>query len=148
MHPKRKQRLIAIIGLLAVAGAAVGLVIFALGQNINHFYTPAQINAGEAPLGVAFRVGGIVEKGSVKREGEGLTVRFNVELKGQTVPVEYTGILPDLFREGQGIVALGKMNTRGVVVADEVLAKHDENYMPAELADELKKQHNDAVQGE
>jgi Cytochrome c-type biogenesis protein CcmE len=130
VNPQRKKRLFIILGLLAGVAVAVGFALSALQQNINLFYTPTQIANGEAPLDTRIRAGGMVEKGSVQRSSDSLDVRFVVTDFNKSVPITYRGILPDLFREGQGIVALGKLNGDGVVVADEVLAKHDEKYMP------------------
>ncbi|WP_409278261.1 cytochrome c maturation protein CcmE [Pseudomonas defluvii] len=138
MNPQRKKRLFIILGLLAGLGVAVALALSALQQNINLFYTPTQIANGEAPLDTRIRAGGMVEKGSLQRSGDSLDVRFVVTDFNKSVPITYRGILPDLFREGQGIVALGKLNAEGVVVADEVLAKHDEKYMPPEVTKALK----------
>ncbi|MBD1554202.1 cytochrome c maturation protein CcmE [Pseudomonas typographi] len=138
MNPQRKQRLYIIIGLVAAVGAAVALALSALQQNINLFYTPTQIANGEAPMGTRIRAGGMVEKGSLVRSSDSLQVRFVVTDFNKSVAITYRGILPDLFREGQGIVALGKVGTDGVVVADEVLAKHDEKYMPPEVNKALK----------
>jgi len=137
VNPQRKKRLFIILGLLAGVGIAVGLALSALQQNINLFYTPTQIANGEAPLDTRIRAGGMVEKGSLQRSGDSLDVRFVVTDFSKSVPITYRGILPDLFREGQGIVALGKLNAEGVVVADEVLAKHDEKYMPPEVTKAL-----------
>lgn len=138
MNPQRKKRLFLILGLLAGVAVAVGFALSALQQNINLFYTPTQIANGEAPLDTRIRAGGMVEKGSVQRSSDSLDVRFVVTDFNKSVPITYRGILPDLFREGQGIVALGKLNGDGVVVADEVLAKHDEKYMPPEVTKALK----------
>lgn len=138
MNPQRKKRLFIILGLLAGVGVAVGLALSALQENITLFYTPTQIANGEAPLDTRIRAGGMVEKGSVQRSSDSLDVRFVVTDFNKSVPITYRGILPDLFREGQGIVALGKLNGEGVVVADEVLAKHDEKYMPPEVTKALK----------
>ncbi|MEN5301399.1 cytochrome c maturation protein CcmE [Pseudomonas sp. TWI628] len=138
MNPQRKKRLFIILGLLAGVAVAVGFALSALQQNINLFYTPTQIANGEAPLDTRIRAGGMVEKGSVQRSSDSLDVRFVVTDFNKSVPITYRGILPDLFREGQGIVALGKLNGDGVVVADEVLAKHDEKYMPPEVTKALK----------
>ena len=138
MHPKRKKRLMLILLMVLAVGAAVALVLNAFQQNMLFFFSPAQIAAGEAPKGHTFRIGGLVLKGSVVR-GESLTITFTLGDGAATVPVSYTGILPDLFREGQGIVARGQLGEDGVFVAEEVLAKHDENYMPPEVADALKK---------
>lgn len=138
MNPQRKKRLLLIVGLLVGVGVALGLALSALQQNINLFYTPTQIANGEAPLDTRIRAGGMVEQGSVQRSSDSLDVRFVVTDFNKSVPITYRGILPDLFREGQGIVALGKLNGDGVVVADEVLAKHDEKYMPPEVSKALK----------
>ncbi len=134
MNPKRKQRLIAVGFVVAGLAVAVGLLLFALRENINLFYPPDAIVAGKAPVGVTIRAGGMVLDGSLVR-GDDLDVSFVVsDLAGHEVPVRYRGILPDLFREGQGVIATGKLGDDGVFVAEEVLAKHDENYMPPELA--------------
>lgn len=138
MNPVRKKRLFIIIAILAGVGIAVALALSALQQNINLFYTPTQIANGEAPQDTRIRAGGMVEKGSVQRSGDSLDVQFVVTDFVKSVTIRYHGILPDLFREGQGIVALGKLNADGVLVADEVLAKHDENYMPPEVTKALK----------
>lgn len=137
MNPVRKKRLFIILAILAGVGAAVTLALSALQENINLFYTPTQIAAGEAPEGVRIRAGGLVEDGSVTRSSDSLTVAFRVTDNNATVAIQYQGILPDLFREGQGIVALGRVNAEGVLIADEVLAKHDENYMPPEVTQAL-----------
>ena len=136
----RKQRRAALIGTcLAVLGVAVGLVLFALRDSIVFFYTPSEVAEKHLDDGQRFRLGGLVENGSVKR-GEGTTVSFAVTDKRSTLPVTFTGVLPDLFREGQGVVAEGVLNSDGVFRADSVLAKHDENYMPPEVAKKLKEQ--------
>ena len=137
MNPLRKKRLIIILAILVGVGAAVALALSALQQNINLFYTPTQIANGEAPLDTRIRAGGMVEDGSLKRSGDSLDVQFVVTDFNKSVTIQYRGNLPDLFREGQGIVALGKLNAQGVVVADEVLAKHDEKYMPPEVTKAL-----------
>jgi cytochrome c-type biogenesis protein CcmE len=139
MHPIRKKRLTIVLFLMAGLAVAVGLTTYALRQNINLFYDPTQIAAGEAPADVRIRAGGMVEEGSVLRDTESLKVAFKVTDFTESVTVEYVGILPDLFAEGQGIVAMGRLNSAGVFVADQVLAKHDENYMPPEVADALAK---------
>jgi cytochrome c-type biogenesis protein CcmE len=139
MHPIRKKRLTIVLFLMAGLAVAVGLTTYALRQNINLFYDPTQIAAGEAPADVRIRAGGMVEEGSVLRDTESLKVAFKVTDFTESVIVEYVGILPDLFTEGQGIVAMGKLNSEGVFIADQVLAKHDENYMPPEVADALAK---------
>ena len=138
MNPLRKKRLLIIVGVLAGVGLAVGLALSALQENINLFYTPTQIANGEAPHGKRIRAGGMVVKGSLQRSADSLDVRFIVTDFDKSVPITYRGILPDLFREGQGIVALGEINDQGVVVADQVLAKHDEKYMPPEVTKALK----------
>ena len=136
----RKQRRGVLIGTcLAVLGVAVGLVLFALRNSIVFFYTPSEVAEKHLETGQRFRLGGLVEDGSVKR-GEGTTVSFVVTDKRSTLPVTFTGVLPDLFREGQGVVAEGVLNSDGVFRADSVLAKHDENYMPPEVAKKLKEQ--------
>jgi cytochrome c-type biogenesis protein CcmE len=124
---------------LAALGIAAMLVLNAFQSNLVFFFTPSQIAANEAPRDRAFRVGGLVEAGSVVRESDALTVRFRVTDTARTIPVVFTGILPDLFREGKGVVAQGKLGPDGTFRASEVLAKHDENYMPPEAADALKK---------
>lgn len=139
MNPVRKKRLFIVLAILAGVGIAVALALSALQQNINLFYTPSQIAAGEAPEGTRIRAGGLVEEGSVKRTNDSLSVAFRVTDGAQAITITYQGILPDLFREGQGIVALGRVNADGVLVADEVLAKHDENYMPPEVAQAMDK---------
>lgn len=139
MHPIRKKRLTIVLFLVAGIALAVGLTTYALRQNINLFYDPSQISAGEAPVDVRIRAGGMVEEGSVVRDPDSLKVQFRVTDFNASVPVEYVGILPDLFAEGQGVVAMGRLNGQGRFVADQVLAKHDENYMPPEVAEALKK---------
>lgn len=139
MNPKRKQRLIIVLFIVFGVGAAVGLTMFALSQNINLFYSPTQISKGEAPQNTRIRAGGMVVEGSVKRDQQSLNVEFGVTDYENIVTVHYNGILPDLFREGQGIVAQGELDANNVLQASEVLAKHDENYMPPEVADALEK---------
>jgi cytochrome c-type biogenesis protein CcmE len=141
----RKKRLYLILLVVVGVGAAAALALNAFNQNLMFFYSPSEVNAGKAPSNHPFRIGGLVTDGSVKRQPNGLTVRFDVTDLQKTVSVEYTGILPDLFREGQGIVAHGKLRDDGVFVADEVLAKHDEKYMPPEVAASLKEAHNKGV---
>ena len=136
MKPRHKKIAIA-VGLLAVVGVGLGLILNAFNSNIQFSYTPTQIAAREAPVGRTFRVGGLVQAGTVARDG--VTVRFIVTDTTKTVPVRYEGILPDLFKEGKGVVAQGQVGADGVFVAHEVLAKHDENYMPPEAAAALKK---------
>lgn len=138
MTPVRKKRLYWILALVCGASVAVALALAALRENINLFYTPSQIATGEAPHGTRIRAGGLVEKGSLKRMSNSLDLRFTVTDGARSVVVRYQGILPDLFRERQGIVVLGKLEQDGVLHADEVLAKHDENYMPPEAMHALK----------
>ncbi len=139
MTPARKKRLTLIV--LMIVGVAVGVsfALKALNENIMFFFSPADILAGKAPVNKEFRVGGLVVDGSVARPGEGLTVEFDLTDNDSVVKVKYTGILPDLFREGQGIIANGRLNDSGQFIASEVLAKHDENYMPPEVMDAMKK---------
>jgi cytochrome c-type biogenesis protein CcmE len=111
----------------------------AFNSNLVFFFSPTQVAANEAPQGRSFRIGGLVEEGSIKRETQGLTTRFVVTDLAKTIPVTYTGLLPDLFKEGKGVVAQGKLGADGIFRADQVLAKHDENYMPPEAADALAK---------
>ena len=138
MNPLRKKRLLIILAILAGVAMAEALALSALQQNINLFYTPTQIANGEAPQDTRIRAGGMVAKESLKRTGDSLDVEFVVTDFAKNVTIRYRGILPDLFRVGQGIVALGKLNADGVLIADEVLAKHDENYMPPEVTKALK----------
>ena len=130
----RHQRLSLIVIGLAILGLASYLVLNALEGNLSYFFSPSQVHNGEAPKDHVFRLGGMVEKGSVKRAEGDLTVNFVVTDNNKTMAVAYTGILPDLFEEGQGVIAQGKLNADNVFIADEVLAKHDENYMPPEVA--------------
>jgi len=134
VKPRHKRAAI-VVGVLGAVGVAVALVLNAFNSNLVFFYTPSQVAAKEAPQGRTFRVGGLVESGSVLREG--VTVRFVVTDTAKTVAVRYEGVLPDLFKEGKGVVAQGQLGADGVFVAREVLAKHDENYMPPEAADAL-----------
>ena len=138
MNAVRKKRLYIVLAILVGVAIAVGLALSALRENINLFYTPTQIANGEAPAGTRIRAGGMVAEGSVKRSTDALDVEFVVTDFAHDVRIRYHGILPDLFREKQGIVALGKLDAEGVLVADEVLAKHDENYMPPEVSKALK----------
>lgn len=139
MHPVRRQRLMIVLFVVVFSSAAIGLMVYALSGNINLFFPPAEVAAGNAPVGTPIRVGGMVKEGSVQRSNDSLQVSFEVTDFQATVPVTYTGILPDLFGEGQGAVASGVLNEAGVFEASEVLAKHDENYMPPEVADALEK---------
>jgi cytochrome c-type biogenesis protein CcmE len=128
-----------IAGALAALGIALALILNAFQSNLVFFFTPTQVMAHEAPQGRSFRIGGMVEQGSLKRQPDGVTVRFVVTDSLKSVPVAYKGILPDLFREGKGVVAQGKLGADGVFAASEVLAKHDENYMPPEAADAMER---------
>ncbi|HET6757223.1 MAG TPA: cytochrome c maturation protein CcmE [Burkholderiales bacterium] len=137
---KARHKRFALIGVaLALLGGAAALVFSAFQSNLVFFFSPSQVYAKEAPTARNFRLGGMVEDGSVKKQDDGLTVHFAVTDSAQSVPVVYKGILPDLFREGKGVVAEGRLTSEGVFVANQVLAKHDENYMPPEAADAMKK---------
>src|SRR2546423_7556165 len=138
MKPRHK-RLAAITLGLAALGLVVTLVLSAFRENLVFFFTPSQVVAHEAPQGRTFRIGGMVEKGSVKRQADGVTVQFTVTDTVKALAVTYRGPLPDLFREGKGVVAQGQLGADGVFRASEVLAKHDENYMPPEAAEAVKK---------
>jgi len=135
----RHKRIAMVAGGLAALAAAAALILTAFQQNLVFFFTPSQVAANEAPLGRTFRIGGLVESGSVKRQTDGVTVRFIVTDTAKSIPVMYRGALPDLFREGKGVVAQGRIGGDGVFQASEVLAKHDENYMPPEAAEALKR---------
>ena len=134
MTPARKKRLLLVALMVAGVGVAVALVLQALDDSIMFFRTPSEVRAGNAPEDRLFRVGGMVVAGSIARPGDGLTVRFDIADNTDKMTVHYRGILPDLFREGQGIIANGRLDANGEFHAQEVLAKHDENYMPPELA--------------
>ncbi len=134
----RRKKLGLIVLMIMGVGVAVGMVSMALKENINLFFSPTQVVGGEAPMNHNFRIGGLVRTGSVKRSNDSLEVSFDVTDTAKNLPVIYTGILPDLFREGQGIVAQGKLRADGTFVASEVLAKHDETYMPPEAAEAIK----------
>lgn len=136
---RKQRRSILIAACLGVLGVAAALVLFALEDSIVFFYSPSDVQEKKISAGQRFRLGGLVEDGSVKR-GEGTTVRFAITDTARSIRVTYTGVLPDLFREGQGVITEGKLGADGVFAADNVLAKHDENYMPPEVADALKKQ--------
>ena len=146
MHPKRKNRLILILFMVLGLGSAVGLMMYSLSQNIDLFMTPTQIANGEVRPGQTIRAGGLVVEGSVVRSDDGLNVSFGITDGSVDVTVEYEGILPDLFREGQGIVAMGKVDARNVMIASEVLAKHDEEYMPPEVTYALESAHKDGIE--
>lgn len=141
MNPVRRQRLLLILLLVAGVGIAVALALFALKENINHYFSPAQMATGEAPVGQRIRGGGIVVPGTVKRDPNSLKATFRISDGDGEVEVEYTGILPDLFKEGQGIVGTGKLDKNRRFVAEELLAKHDENYMPPEVQKAIDKAH-------
>ena len=133
MKPRYK-RLILVVVALALLTLGATFVLKAFRSNLVFFYTPTEVLAGQVPDGQAFRIGGMVQEGSVGRKEDGVTVRFEVTDTIENVPVQFIGILPDLFQEGKGVVAQGRINAEGVFVADQVLAKHDENYMPPEVA--------------
>ena len=136
---RRQQRLLLVIAALAALSVAAWLILSAFRSNLVFFFTPSQVAAGEAPRNRSFRMGGLVERNSLHREADGVTVTFVVTDLAQRLPVRYRGILPDLFKEGQGVVAQGRLGSDHQFVADEVLAKHDENYMPPDAAYALKK---------
>ncbi len=138
MTPARKKRLTLITIMVLGTGIAVALILKAMDENVMFFFSPTQIKAGEAPQNKAFRVGGMVVNGSVVRVPDSVKVRFDLTDNAETVTIEYEGILPDLFREGQGIIANGRLDDKGNIIADEVLAKHDENYMPPEVMSAMK----------
>lgn len=138
MNPKRKKLLLIVVFIVAGMGTATGLALKAFRNNLLYFFSPTQVVNGKAPDDAQFRIGGLVEKGSVKRDPDSLQVSFVLTDTAHEVKVVYDGILPDLFREGQGIVADGRLRN-GQFVASQVLAKHDANYMPPEVADALKK---------
>ena len=140
MNPTRKRRLILLVSILAAVIVAVSLIVFALQQNMNYLFTPSQVQAGEATRYKTFRLGGMVKRDSIQRSSESLKVTFTVIDASGAMPVEYNGILPDLFREDQSVIATGHMDGARFV-ATEVLAKHDETYMPKELKDAMAKAH-------
>jgi len=144
MKARGKRLVLVGVAILGV-GAAAALAISALQSNISYFFSPSQVLAKEAPADRVFRLGGLVDQGSLTRAADGLTVTFDVTDRAQTVKVSYTGILPDLFKEGQGAVTKGRLGPDGVFYAEEVLAKHDEAYMPPEVADSLKDAHVEGV---
>ena len=139
MKPARKKRLFFIVFLVAGVMLAAGFAMYAFNQNLMFYFSPTDVKQGKAPVDKLFRMGGMVVEGTFKKEPQSLKVHFDLTDYEKTVSVEYEGILPDLFREGQGIISRGKLNTKGVFVAEEVLAKHDEYYMPPEVAVSLKK---------
>ena len=147
MKQQRRNRLLLILGLVGGLGLALTFVLKALNSNINLFYTPVQVIAGEVPMGARVRAGGMVEAGSIRRSDGSLEVAFIVsDLAGAAFEIRYTGILPDLFREGQGVVATGTLSQDGVFFAEEILAKHDEKYMPPEVAMALDATRQDPLQ--
>ena len=147
MKPQRRNRLLLILGLVGGLGLSLTFVLKALNSNINLFYTPVQVIAGEVPMGARVRAGGMVEAGSIRRSDGSLEVAFIVsDLAGAAFEIRYTGILPDLFREGQGVVATGTLSQDGVFFAEEILAKHDEKYMPPEVAMALDATRQDPLQ--
>jgi cytochrome c-type biogenesis protein CcmE len=135
----RHKRLVLLAGALAALGIATLLVLSAFRKNLVFFFTPTQVLSGEAPRGRSLRIGGLVETGTLRRQPDGVTVSFVVTDLAHAVTVNYRGILPDLFKEGKGVVAQGRLGADRVFVADQVLAKHDENYMPPDAADALKR---------
>jgi cytochrome c-type biogenesis protein CcmE len=130
--------MLAVAAIVAGVGIATAIALKAFQQNLLYFYSPSQVTSGEAPSNRAFRLGGLVTAGSLKRTPGSLEIQFLVTDNAKTIPVTYSGLLPDLFKEGKGVIAHGRLNDSGVFVADEVLAKHDENYMPPEVAESLK----------
>lgn len=139
MHPQRKKRLALVLAIVIATSVGIGLMTYALSNNINLFYEPTRVANGEAPIDKTIRVGGMVVKGSVERDPQTLDVAFVLTDYSKEVPVRYSGILPDLFSEQEGAVATGKLSSDGVFYADQVLAKHDEKYMPPEVAKALEK---------
>ena len=140
MNPTRKRRLTIVLSVIAAAAVAIGLVVFALQQNMNYLFTPSQVQTGQATSYKNFRLGGMVKAGSIQRSNDSLKVTFTVIDASGSMPVEYTGILPDLFRDNQSVIATGHMDNARFI-ATEVLAKHDETYMPKELKDAMAKAH-------
>jgi len=147
MTPSRKRRLIALLLILAGVGVAGTIAFYSLQQNLLYFQSPSEVAELGMPAGRQFRLGGLVENGSLVRDADGLGVQFTVTDGLEEITVAYVGILPDLFREGQGVIARGSLNESGLFQADEVLAKHDENYMPPEVADALEKSGHPAAGG-
>ena len=141
----RSKRLMLVGGGVALLVAAVALVLTAFQQNLVFFHTPSEVVAGKAPAGKTFRIGGLVEEGSIRREADGLTVRFAITDTAKVIPVAYRGMLPDLFKEGKGAVVQGRLEADGTFRASEVLAKHDENYMPPEAAHAVEQAHKAAT---
>lgn len=144
MKARHKRLVFVALGIVGV-GVAATLAITAMQENMSYFFSPSQVLAKEAPLNAVYRLGGLVVDDSMERQPDGLTVLFDVTDNAETVKVSYTGILPDLFGEGQGVVTKGRMGPEGVFMAEEVLAKHDESYMPPEVADTLKTAHVEGI---
>lgn len=142
MHPARRKRLALVIFIVCVSSVAIGLIVFALRDNISLFYAPAAIASGEAPQGVRIRAGGMVVPGSIQRDPRSLAVRFRITDGEEQVEVEYTGILPDLFAENEAAVVTGMLDGQGRFMATEVLAKHDETYMPVEVEEAMQQAHD------
>ena len=140
----RQKRLILVVAGVALLGGAVALVLSAFQQNLVFFHTPTEVAEGKAPQGRTFRIGGMVEGGSIKRDADGITVRFAITDTARSIPVAYKGPLPDLFKEGKGAVVQGALGADGQFAATEVLAKHDDNYMPPEAQDAIDKAHKTA----
>jgi cytochrome c-type biogenesis protein CcmE len=145
MSPVRKKRLYTLMLILSAVGLAAFLLLQAFSENMMFYFSTSEVQQGKAPPGRDFRLGGLVVNGTVQRDPSSLKVRFDLTDGAAKVTVEYSGILPDLFREGQGIIANGRLNDEGIFVAHEVLAKHDETYMPPEVADSLKKAEGNAL---
>ncbi len=141
MHPVRRRRLVLVLFILVVSSVGVGLAVYALRQNLNLFYTPSQVAHGEAPSDARIRVGGMVVRDSVVRAADSLVVRFRLTDGDQMLWVQYDGMLPDLFAEGEAAVAAGRLRAGPLLEADQVLAKHDENYTPPEVAEAMKAGH-------
>ncbi len=147
MHPQRKKRLLAVLLILLGVSGATALTVWSLQQNMLFFLTPGDAQVQDMPVGQSFRLGGLVENGSVERANDGLAVRFKVTDGVGIMTVQFDGILPDLFQEGQGVIARGALNGEGLFLATEVLAKHDENYMPPEVAEALREKGHPAGSG-
>ncbi|QID19438.1 cytochrome c maturation protein CcmE [Nitrogeniibacter mangrovi] len=141
----RQKRLLLVVAGVALLGGAVALVLSAFQQNLVFFHTPTEVAEGKVPQGRTFRIGGMVETGSIKRDPDGITVRFMITDTAKSIPVAFKGPLPDLFKEGKGAVAQGKIGPNGLFMASEVLAKHDENYMPPEAKDAIDRAHKTAA---
>lgn len=148
MHPIRKQRLQVVLLIMIASSLAAGLIVYMLGQNANYFFTPAQVLQGEAPKNVTIRAGGMVVEGSIERSSDSLDVSFLVSDGLADLKISYSGILPDLFAEGEAAIATGKLDDDKVLQASQVLAKHDENYTPPEVADAMKQAYELKQQGQ